>query len=49
MGVTNYKIACFVLCLLCLEFVMSSVCLSKVCYSIKERERESERKKEGER
>ena len=31
-GVTDYKIACFVLCLLCLGFVVSSVCLSRVCY-----------------
>ena len=38
-GVTNYKIVCFVLCLLCLEFVVSSVRLSRVCYSTKEIER----------
>ena len=39
------------LCLICLGFVVSSVCFSRVCYSTKEREREREREgeREGER
>ena len=36
-------------CLLCLGFVVSSVCLSRVCYKTKEIEREREREREGKR
>ena len=37
------------LCLFCLGFVVSSVCLSRVCYRGRGREREGEREREREK